>query len=812
MHLRESRSHRYPKNEVHALALCCAAALLAPSAAQAADWPGFRGPRIDGIAAEKLPFAPQSGIEFEIAWKKALGSGYSGVSIVGDKLVTAFSDGKSDIVVGLRAKDGGEIWRHDLGPTYEGHDGSHTGPIATPLIVGNLAIVLGPRGNLVALNLDSGEVAWKLDLPTEFKAPPPFYGFGASPVLIEGVIILGVGGDTAIAGLDPASGKVLWKVGSDKIQYQTPAPFTWKGKPHVLAASDTMLYCIDPKSGAVAWEKQHGGSEHESGVLIPIPISGSRVFMNSKRDSSVLIDLVSQDSGVELKQVWEDKSLRSTFNLPILHGGNLYGYCSRFLTCVEPDGPKQLWRSRAPGDGFMLIADNRLIVLTKEGSIHIANASPAGYEEIAQAKVFNDLAWTPPSFANGRVYARSLGEIARIDLKSADRVAAKDKAADPLTVPGTAFAAVLKDLAASPDKSTLIDRFLGSHPDMPFIEQPDVVHFIYRGPAKDMAIAGDFIGARQEQPMKRVEGTDLFYYSTKLEPDVRASYIFYEDYKRILDPRNQRKAQTGVFNEDMDMSFTGQPLELSWFAMPNWRMPDHLREPSGPRGRIESHELDSAALGKKHTVEVYLPAGYESGDRRYPVLYVHGGEAAKREGMFVESLDNLLGKSVQPLIAVFIREGSFGQPKYPEMFGTELIPFIDGKYRTIAEPHGRANHGGGFSAFDAILCTLKLPGTVGKVAAQSLFIFDFLETMLQPIPEPSDPPLTIYIEWGRYDLRNPHEAWDIRKSDEKFVKELRDKGYKVTGGEVPDGTGWPSWRNRTNLVLETLFPVKSTGK
>ena len=35
------------------------------------------------------------------------------------------------------AADGGEeIWRYRIGDTYAGHDGSHDGPISTPLMTG----------------------------------------------------------------------------------------------------------------------------------------------------------------------------------------------------------------------------------------------------------------------------------------------------------------------------------------------------------------------------------------------------------------------------------------------------------------------------------------------------------------------------------------------------------------------------------------------------------------------------------------------------------------------------------------------------
>ena len=48
---------------------------------------------------------------------------------------------------------------------------------------------------------------------------------------------------------------------------------------------------------------------------------------------------------------------------------------------------------------------------------------------------------------------------------------------------------------------------------------------------------------------------------------------------------------------------------------------------------------------------------------------------------------------------------------------------------------------------------------------------------------------------------------DIGKSSESFAELLKAKGYSFVGGEVNDGAGWASWRNRTNKIFETIFPL-----
>lgn len=776
-----------------------------------ADWPCFRGPNLDGVSAEKLPFGDGDPISLKIAWKRPLGSGYSGIAVVGDRLVTMFSDGKSDLIAAFSERDGKELWRYEVGPTYEGHDGSHTGPISTPLIADGRVFAVGPKGKLVAVSLESGEEAWTIDLIETLKAKAPFYGFGSSPFFADGVVIVGVGGeDAAYAGFEPATGKTLWTVGNDGVGYQAPCHHEWDGQPRILIASNKHLYCLNPKNGETAWQAAHTEGPSGNTTLTPIPLGAYRVFMNAKNEESTVVDLVGGEDGVKLEKVWEERSIRATYNISVRLGDYIYGYNNRFLVCIDAATGNQAWRSRAPGDGFTMAADGRLVVLTKEGTLHIARASSESYDEIADLTVFKDISWTPPSIANGRIYARSLGEIARIDFVTGKVAAAEPAKAE--RVPGARFPRFLKDIEGESDKSAAVDRFLTTIESFPLVEPPNVVHFLYRSGADDAAIASDFIGSRQERTMNRVEGTDLFYYSTTLEPDVRINYVFYEGAKLIPDPRNPRQAETTSYNEEMNFNSTGKPLTMSWVSMPEWKPPRHLAKPGGVRGKIETHELDSELLGTKHKVEVYLPPGYESGEHPFPVVYIHGGEHARAYGQFVEAIDNLAGTSIRPVIAVFMHQSAFRQPKFVEMFAKEIVPFIDGKYRTVAGPEGRANYGAGFSAFDALLCTVKNPGVVSKLGIQSLHMFDFQRSTLGEVPSAADLPLTIYIEWGRYDMRNSREAWDTRKTAEEFVAELRAKGYNVAGGEVPDGTGWPSWKNRTNVVLQTLFPIESAGR
>jgi hypothetical protein len=42
----------------------------------------------------------------------------------------------------------------------------------------------------------------------------------------------------------------------------------------------------------------------------------------------------------------------------------------------------------------------------------------------------------------------------------------------------------------------------------------------------------------------------------------------------------------------------------------------------------------------------------------------------------------------------------------------------------------------------------------------------------------------------------------------ELAEMLRTNGYVVAGGEILDSFGWGGWRNRTDRLLEALFPLE----
>ena len=66
-----------------------------------------------------------------------------------------------------------------------------------------------------------------------------------------------------------------------------------------------------------------------------------------------------------------------------------------------------------------MVADGKLIVLSRRGDLILAEASPTAYTEIGRAKIFSTGdCWNGPVLSDGRIYVRNEnGTLVCLDLR-----------------------------------------------------------------------------------------------------------------------------------------------------------------------------------------------------------------------------------------------------------------------------------------------------------------------------------------------------------------------------------------------------------
>ncbi len=415
-----------------------------------------------------------------VRWRVDLGSGYSGVAVAAGRAVTMFTDGPRDVLAAFDTDSGKETWRVTIAERHVGLDGSFDGPISTPVIASGSVFALGPLGHLVAVDVAAGRILWRTDLRELVQAAKPHYGFASSPLVAGGVLVVqvGTGNGQAIAAFDLVTGARRWTAGTDTVEYQSPVLLRLGSREIVVAAGSTRLTGLDPATGRVLFDHPHGGVSGPISISsgVPVPAGDGRIFLKTHPDASTLFRMSKKaDGGIAVDVLWTAPVMRQTYVVPVYYDGHLYGMNGRtVLTCVDASTGEVKWRSREPGDGFPTLAGDRIVFATKTHTLHVGPASPLGWKEQGRLDLFDDLVWTAPTVVGKSVFARSLGELVRVDWTAAATTVVD--AARPAVASPT-FARFLAELERAQDKTAAVDRFLASVKDGPLVDPPDRVVF-----------------------------------------------------------------------------------------------------------------------------------------------------------------------------------------------------------------------------------------------------------------------------------------------------------------------------------------------
>ncbi|MDE2963026.1 MAG: PQQ-binding-like beta-propeller repeat protein, partial [Acidobacteriota bacterium] len=159
------------------------------SAADAGDWPQWQGPGRAGVwASVRLPRRLEPGA-VEKLWSAEVGGGFSGVVVVGNRVLTMdrVGSGEEERVLCLDRKDGSLLWTHSYPALYGDLDWGK-GPRATPAVDGGEVFALGAVGRVTCLSLSDGKPLWSLDLQKRFGGKQPTWGHSASPLVVRDLV------------------------------------------------------------------------------------------------------------------------------------------------------------------------------------------------------------------------------------------------------------------------------------------------------------------------------------------------------------------------------------------------------------------------------------------------------------------------------------------------------------------------------------------------------------------------------------------------------------------------------------------------
>lgn len=384
--------------------------------AASVDWPRFRGPQQDGISPEKglLRGWPEGGPK--VVWKRPIGGGFSNVAVVGDAVYTMTVEGESETAYRLREADGAVVWQVALGPVFPEMFGN--GPRSTPTVDGDVVYVLSATGRLHALRTKDGSRLWEVDLTKDFGSPTPNRGFASSPLIEGDLLFLEAGGKEgkAVVALEKATGKVRWSALDGKPGYVTPLAVTIDGiRQYVFVRTlEADIVSLLP-DGKVHWRYPW----KQGAIASPLFLPPNRIFASATDDiGAVLLEIGTAGGKATVREVWTSRVMKNHFSSSVLYQGYIYGFDNASLKCIVAATGEQKWVQRGYGKGSLILADGLLYILSDQGELILAEATPAGFQEKGKVKVMEGKAWIAPALSHGRIYLRDEDEMVVLDVRT----------------------------------------------------------------------------------------------------------------------------------------------------------------------------------------------------------------------------------------------------------------------------------------------------------------------------------------------------------------------------------------------------------
>ncbi len=385
--------------------------LLVGVQAQAGDWPQVLGPKRNGIAdGERLESAWPTGGP-KLLWQRDVGEGLAGLAVQGDTAVLFHRVGDELVGEALDPASGKTRWKISFPTRYASTISPDSGPRCVPLIDQGRVYLIGPAGEMQCADLATGRKLWFRNLLDDFDAPEGYFGAGSTPIVVDGKLLVNVGGNNGagIVALSPADGKLLWKSTDEAASYSSPTVTTLDGTKHVIFVTRLNVVSIDPTDGALRFRFPFGARGPTVNAANPLAL-GDHLFVSSSYGVGARwAKFSARDATVE----WDsDDVMSSQYTTCVQKDGYLYGIDGRQdvgvarLRCFDPKTGKVAWTEEGYGTGTLILADDKLVILKTDGKLVLAEPSPQAFRPLATAELFDTTAQALPALAAGRLFAR----------------------------------------------------------------------------------------------------------------------------------------------------------------------------------------------------------------------------------------------------------------------------------------------------------------------------------------------------------------------------------------------------------------------
>ncbi len=399
-------------------------------------WPRFRGENFDNISRSTVALIDKFPAEGPmVKWRVELGEGHAGAAIYKGAVYLLDYDEelRADILRCFSLVDGEEIWKRGYKINLKRNHGmSRTVPAVTEEHI----LTIGPRSHVMCVNRQDGEFIWGLNVEKEYESEIPLWYTGQCPLIDNGKAIIATGGRSLMVALDMESGEVLWETPNENgwlMSHSSVLPYEFQGTRMYVYSAYGGVFGVaadGPNEGEILW--QSSAWNHQVVAPSPVITPDGKVFLTAGYGAGAMVLQLSETGGqfsVELINEYAPKEgLACEQQTPVVFNEHLLGILPKDagplrnqLICVHPDDyTKVIWTSgqdKRFGLGPYMIADNKLFIVSDDGTLTMVTPSTREYIELDSYRVLEGHdSWGPLAIADGYLVMRDSKSMVCLDI------------------------------------------------------------------------------------------------------------------------------------------------------------------------------------------------------------------------------------------------------------------------------------------------------------------------------------------------------------------------------------------------------------
>jgi outer membrane protein assembly factor BamB len=306
----------------------------------------------------------------------------------------------------------------------------HNSSSPSPVTDGKHVWVVSGNGVVSCFDLQ-GKETWKFSLPEKFGRLGLQHGYGSSPLLLDGKLIVQVlhgmrtDDPSYLVALDASTGAVAWRVErpTDAVNespdaYTTPAVLEVNGKKQIVVLGGDYVTGHDAETGAEVWRS--GGLNPRKARdyrIVPSPtVRDGIIFAPTRQTPLLALKVGGKGDITESHRLWSFTGKAAPdVPTPITDGTWFYMVDDAGqMTCLKAQTGETIWGPEDLGVGRVtaspILADGKIYVISETAETAVLEAGPE-YKLLAKNALDGSYTLSTPAAAGNELFVRTANHL-----------------------------------------------------------------------------------------------------------------------------------------------------------------------------------------------------------------------------------------------------------------------------------------------------------------------------------------------------------------------------------------------------------------